>query len=224
MVSLADSLKEPFSLEEISYISDHAAALGIQFKSVSLDSYSVAPISIIPCYYNQSDVQAITEVQRIINVMVDKIARNPTWLHKLIEPIAEADDFTRRLLEISKTVHREGIKQQKYLGILRSDYMMDTATGKPLQVEINTISAGLGVLSTKTRSLHQLILERFAHKFEVAPSSDKLAEVTAWQGVVNFLAAGFKAYGGTGYILILVEENERNIFDQLPLSLELFRL
>jgi hypothetical protein len=62
------------------------------------------------------------------------------------------DSFTARLLDIHSQMLEEGLKQEIQLGLHRSDYMLDMATGSLLQVEINTISssfAGLGSLISK---------------------------------------------------------------------------
>lgn len=223
MASLTDLLRRDFTVEEVNFITDNAAALGILMKSASLDSFPVTPLALLPSIYPEAAVSAISEAQGAINIMVDGIARNTAWLHSLIEPIAESDEFTMRLLQISKNLHSEGLRQKKFLGILRSDYMMDVFSNKPLQVEINTISSGLGVISYKMRDLHRLVIQRFAHLFEKPPSLASLAPATAFQHIVDALASAVRAYGETGSVLMVVEENERNVFDQLPLSFELLK-
>jgi hypothetical protein len=223
MVSLADALTSDFTSEEIAFISDHAAALGILMKTPSLDSFKVAPLSLLPSVFSATAVASVTAAQGIINQMTDRIARNTRWLHELIEPIAETDEFTRNLLKISKVVHAEGLRQTKFLGFLRSDYMMDAHSNKPLQVEINTISSAFGALSTRLRDLHQIVLERFSHKFVEAPDIGKLASVTVFQSIAKAFVKAVRAYGSTGVILLVVEENDRNVIDQLPLGIATWR-
>ena len=55
-------------------------------------------------------------------------------------------------------MQREGTTQKARLSVLRSDYMLhDTADGgaaRLLQVELNTIAASFGCLSTRVSELH----------------------------------------------------------------------
>lgn len=226
MVSLADSLRVEFTDDEVSYIVDHAAALGLLMKECCLSKFNLLPITLLPCVFPRSAIGMVTEAQMPINIMVDRIARNIPWLHALLEPIAATDEFTAKLLAISKTIHAEGLRQTSFLGILRSDYMLDSALGKPLQVEINTIASSFGVLSTKLSELHRIVLETFSDKFTVPRSTDDMASVTVFQSLIDAMESAVSAYGGGAAaksVLLVSDETERNLFDQIPLSLELKR-
>lgn len=47
------------------------------------------------------------------------------------------------------------VVQDIQLGLHRSDYMLDMATGSLLQVEVNTISSSFAGLGALTSKLHQ---------------------------------------------------------------------
>lgn len=86
-----------------------------------------------------------------------------SFFSKLNFFVSVGDDFTQRLLKLYETVYQEGITQKIAFGIHRSDYMLhhadetsdDISSDKLLQVEINTISAAFGALSSKTSELHE---------------------------------------------------------------------
>lgn len=80
------------------------------------------------------------------------------------DSVVAEDAFTARLLELSKLVHKEGIRQKAYLGIHRSDYMLHEPQAdipndsqRLLQVELNTISSSFGCISSLTSQLHRYV-------------------------------------------------------------------
>lgn len=62
---------------------------------------------------------------------VDRIARDPEWLLARLANTAQYDEFTGRLYRIFQQVLEEGIRQQTYMGIHRSDYMMHDKVTAP---------------------------------------------------------------------------------------------
>lgn len=74
--------------------------------------------------------------------------------------MTKTDRFVSSLWSIYKKSIKEGYNQTINLSILRVDYMLhQTKNNEPLmkQVEINTIAAGFGYVSTKMSSLHRLV-------------------------------------------------------------------
>ncbi|RHY89191.1 hypothetical protein DYB35_008137 [Aphanomyces astaci] len=75
------------------------------------------------------------------------------------------DAFTRRLVELSKAVQKEGVVQTAALGIHRSDYMLhddpsNATSPQILQVELNTIAASFACMSSLASDLHRYFLAR----------------------------------------------------------------
>ena len=94
--------------------------------------------------------------------LVDRVSRDVEWLHNCVQRVVAEDAFTGRLLELSKLVQQEGVQQQTYLGIHRSDYMLhEPQTDVPsdsqrlLQVELNTIASSFGCISTLVSGMHR---------------------------------------------------------------------
>ncbi|PKU28121.1 hypothetical protein llap_21575 [Limosa lapponica baueri] len=90
----------------------------------------------------------------------------------------KVDDFTAQLFRIHMQVLEEGLAQSVFLGINRSDYMFDCGVdGTPAlkQIEINTIAASFGGLTSRTAAVHgniRVIRRRFRDVFEKGSLDD----------------------------------------------------
>lgn len=130
-------------------------------------------------------------------------------------------------------VKKEGYVQNLSLGLFRSDYMAHvTPEGPPSlkQVEFNTISSSFGGLSALVRSLHaELLTSPPGSPISYPPhalfDTNMPPENTAVETLSGGLAAAHTAYGPSKStpalplcVLFVVQEGERNIFDQLALS------
>lgn len=130
-------------------------------------------------------------------------------------------------------VKKEGYVQNLSLGLFRSDYMAHVTPGSPpslKQVEFNTISSSFGGLSALVRSLHaELLTSPPGSPISYPPhplfNSNIPPENTAVETLSGGLAAAHTAYGPSKSapalplcVLFVVQEGERNIFDQLAVS------
>lgn len=92
--------------------------------------------------------------------LVDRVSRDVAWLHSCVQHVVAEDAFTGRLLALSRAVQHEGVQQQTYLGLHRSDYMLHeppSGSGPPrlLQVELNTIASSFGCMSSLVSGMHR---------------------------------------------------------------------
>jgi glutathione synthetase len=140
-------------------------------------------------------------------------------------------------------VKEEGYVQSLSLGLFRSDYMLHAPEGSSSislkQVEFNTISSSFGGLAKQVASLHTelatfpdsssslaypphplLRKEDGNLKSDAVPPPNESVKT-----LCSGLAAAHEAYGSSKSspalplcILFLVQDHERNIFDQLALS------
>ena len=186
-----------------------------------------APITIHPYHYPSSQFTKAKALAPLFNVLVERIARDPTWLIETLRPTAVSDEFVRRLIEIYEKVLVGGIKQTVSLAITRSDYMLHVKEGDPkglLQVEINTIASSFGSLSTRIAEMHSE-LEAFAGSAHQVHNHDALDEIASG------LASGHRAYmrqAGRQVdtdlgIAMIVQPGERNFADQRLLQFQLWQ-
>ncbi|PGH23385.1 glutathione synthetase [Polytolypa hystricis UAMH7299] len=198
---------------------------------------SNAPVTLFPSPFPRSGYESAVAVQTTYNKLYAAISSDEAWLGKIIEELVEADDFIANLWKIHVRVKEEGYVQPLSLGLFRSDYMVHTPQGSTApslkQVEFNTISSSFGGLSSLVSAMHTDFLSfppenpitYPAHpilKDNVPPDNSAVATLTGG------LAAAHEAYGPSKSspalplcILFIVQDGERNLFDQFELSTRL---
>ena len=162
--------------------------------------------------------------------------------------LIEVDDFLANLWKIHLAVKEEGYVQDHSLGMFRSDYMLHTPEDAPTslkQVEFNTISSSFGGLACLVAEMHTDLItfptqiNPVAYPLHPLFSNTKTSSVNttgypplndAVSTLTAGLAAAHEAYGSSRShprlrtcVLFLVQDNERNVFDQLALSTRLHR-
>jgi hypothetical protein len=206
--------------------------------------FNMAPVALIPNTFSNSSFEYAQNVQPIINTMIDKMSRDKDFLFKQLSPVAEADTFVARLLDIYGQLPDEIIKEQVQIGLHRSDYMINLdENGKelPLQIEMNTIASSFGCLSKKVGDLHKFLLTRNSEssifqnllkdvsegQFNEDLNLEKAANLIPNNRSVKMLAFGLAmahfVFGDTkAHILFIVQPGEKNVADQRLLEQELW--
>lgn len=195
------------------------------YKSVS------APISLFPSNIPEPFYSHAVGVQPLFNTLIEKMARDHQMIHQVLKPFAETDPFPRRLLEVSSKFHAAKHQQEHFLGIIRSDYMLDSVKQKLLMVEYNTIASSFGVLSDRLNNLQQHLYKKYPELFpknftlsKLAPSNNFIENATA------AFAKSIELYGASlgldkardAHIAVVVQEDERNVYDQKLLEIAAF--
>lgn len=188
-----------------------------------------APVTLFPTPISRGAFKQGEEVQTIFNELYARIVLEEEWLVKIIEELAGFDrDFTGKLYETYLKAKEIGIVQPLGLGIFRSDYMVNKTDNQIKQIEFNTVSVSFGGLSTKVGQLHKFLNDagyysnesKLFYKDEDLVVSDSIVKLA--QGLYD---GNFYYNKGTDnkktIILVIVQENERNVFDQRLLEFEL---
>lgn len=224
---------------------------GLMYTDGNL-SWSHAPVTLVPSTFPQSSFQYVEQMQPLINKMVDKIARDREFLTRCLEPVAESDDFVKRLLSLYQSLPESTVARGVNLGIHRSDYMLndDPQSGAlstsssfvPLQIEINTIASSFGCLSQRVGQLHRHVLARFAQSEELLsllgalefppalladPQSASFSspENASIRSLATALALGHFLSGDSNAVIVfIVQPKERNQADQRLFALELWNV
>ena len=210
-----------FSQEELDRILELAASFGLLMR-LEPNKYTHVPISIISSSIPRTEFEKAQRVQILFNKLVDDIARDTDWLYEKLKNVVEVDDFSAHMVEISKKLHQEGLRQTTFLGLHRSDYMLHEPTQSFLQVELNTIASSFGGIATKLRDLHELVLTQYGHKFQDAPDPKNLPPNNALHNLAEGIYHAHNHYGRSGTVMFLVGNDERNVFDQSYLETELW--
>lgn len=192
--------------EAMAWSSAHGLAYGIKAD----DAHSVhAPLTLLPTRVPRARFVQAKKVAPLLNLLVDRIARDEEWLVETLQGVLAGDDFTRRLVEVFLEVRKQPMEQSVYLGIHRSDYMLDMpreegGEHRMLQVELNTIASSFGCLSDKVSQLHRFLLLRFGESHgllqwfvtkypELGSVADLLKEITEKEAGENSEKEGLAA-------------------------------
>ncbi|BCS20141.1 glutathione synthase [Aspergillus puulaauensis] len=211
------------------------------FVSKEADPHGVlatnAPVTLFPSPFPRTCFEEAKVLQTVYNKLYAAITCSEEWIGKIMEDLIDVDDFISNLWKVHLAVQKEGYSQTLSLGLFRSDYMAHSpanSTDPQLkQVEFNTISSSFGGLSSQVTSLHSELLESppgspIAYPRHPLLKPKGVPENTAVETLSAGLATAHTAYGPSKSqpqlptcILFLVQEGERNIFDQLALSRQL---
>ncbi|XP_015736853.1 glutathione synthetase isoform X1 [Coturnix japonica] len=183
---------------------------------------SYAPFTLLPSAVPRALFEQAYAVQRDFNLLVDAISRDKEFLERTLASTIKVDDFTARLFRIHQQVLDEGLAQSVFLGINRSDYMFDCGAASPpalKQIEINTIAASFGGLASRTAAVHGRVLRVLGKPEEAA----RLLPNNPALGLAMGIAKAWELYGSpSAVVMFLVEESQRNIFDQRCVENELW--
>ncbi|TIA65621.1 glutathione synthetase large chain [Aureobasidium pullulans] len=194
-----------------------------------------APVTLFPSLFPRNCFEQGLGIQTAYNELYAAIASNETWLKQIVEELVEVDDFIAELWKVHQAVKKEGYAQDTTLGLFRSDYMVHLdptqSAAKPTikQVEFNTIASSFGGLSTQVSKLHNHLLSVDAYPEETSSTikTSSLPPSTSVPSLAGGLAAGHQAYGKSRSgspvcVIFLVQDPERNVFDQRHLEYTLF--
>eukprot|EP01029_Cantina_marsupialis_P026560 TRINITY_DN7174_c0_g1_i1.p1 TRINITY_DN7174_c0_g1~~TRINITY_DN7174_c0_g1_i1.p1 ORF type:complete len:453 (-),score=134.24 TRINITY_DN7174_c0_g1_i1:219-1577(-) len=199
---------------------DWASAKGL-LMGVAENTFAHSPFSMEPVNYPKKSFEQVIDIAPAFNTLVDVISRDFEWLHNSLESVCESDEFTRKLLEISKAIHQDPTYNvdEVRLGVHRSDYMLNSTEEQqlePKQIELNTIASSFGCLSSLTTGLRQYLDKRMG-KERLIPDCDAISEIP------KAIAAAHQRYGNeNASVIFVVQPGERNSMDQRHLEHRLF--
>ncbi|KAK2722310.1 hypothetical protein QYM36_002740, partial [Artemia franciscana] len=125
----------------------------------SRDQLQYAPFAMLPSPFPRDLFEKACRLQPLINELMFSVAINDEFLLKTLERLVDVDPFLARLLRIYRTVLSEGVGQDIFLGLIRSDYMIEKSQNgeyKLSMVEVNTIAAGFGWMGPVSGMIHKI--------------------------------------------------------------------
>ncbi|XP_069100017.1 glutathione synthetase isoform X2 [Pleurodeles waltl] len=182
-----------------------------------------APFSLLPSPVPKSLFDQAKAVQQDFNLLLDLISQDSDFLEEVLASTVKVDDFIAQLFKIYKQVIKEGIAQSVFLGINRADYMFHCefdGTTALKQIEINTIAASFGGLTSRTTEVHKHVLNVLGRSKEAS----ELLPNDPSKGIADGIANAWKLYGSEkALVMFLVENVQRNILDHRYIENELWR-
>lgn len=208
------------------------------------DSAIHAPFSLLPSPFPRPLFEKAQAIQPTYDRLYAHVSADHRFLARVIgESVVHVDEFQKQLWDIYVAVKDE-LVQPLSLGLFRSDYLLHDQQSAGAaeesmgsrhgelglkQVEFNTISASFGALCTKVSGLHRHLAQTtdYLGAHSGLADLDNLPENKAQDVLAGGLAAAHAAYvaqkqaaseAKNVYVLFVVQEGERNAFDQRPLE------
>ena len=205
-------MQKHWSEERIQQALDFAKIQGI-LKYNSHGKLTHAPFTLSPSPIQKQHAHQLAKLTPIFQKMMVTLANEWNVIEESLLPIASADPFIEFLLSLHA---REN--QQPIQGLFsRNDFLLHQMAPNQFaykQVEFNTIAAGFPYLASQVNQLHQFLYREQVDKKLIA--NDPL------QPMVMALQKAVECYGYERVaVLMVVQPNESNIFDQRGLELQL---
>jgi glutathione synthetase len=192
---------------------------------------STAPVTLFPSLFPRSCFEDGLSIQKAYNELYSAIARDEAWLQSIVEELVDIDDFVAKLWKTHLEVKKDGYVQDLSVGLFRSDYMVhqDPSQSNPApglkQVEFNTIASSFGGLSSQVSAMHKYLLTIEAYPVSTSSviKEEALRQSKSASSLAKGLATAHKAYGSSRAsrplcVLFVVQDPERNVFDQRHLE------
>lgn len=235
------TLNEDRQSELVNNLSHWALGNGLAMYPTNFELHNTgyAPVTLFPTPFPRGQFEKALAVQEDFNELYAQVVKNQEWLGSILEDLSQFDrDFTGKLWEIYKEAKKIGIVQPVSLGLFRSDYMVDTLSapsfdginGKIKQIEFNTVSVSFGGLSPKVAQLHRYLNENgnYHNEGKLHFEDDELPNSESTVSLADGLAKAAAYYNTSesvesSVVLVVVQNNERNVFDQRALEFELLK-
>ncbi|WWD07875.1 glutathione synthetase [Kwoniella europaea PYCC6329] len=210
------------------YALSHGFTLLPPSSSQPPTSAIAAPLSLLPTPFPRGLYDLAVSLQPLYNALYARITLDWDFLDRVMGgSVSKVDTFQGELWRGWKSI-RNDLVQPLQLGLFRSDYLLHDGEKDGIsikQVEFNTIAASFGALSQRAGEMHKYLSKATNGYFSVSPHLSNPSNFPANEPLKNLaagLAEGWKAYGNKdAVILFVVQDGERNVFDQRWLEFEL---
>ncbi|GMM30044.1 glutathione synthase [Martiniozyma asiatica (nom. inval.)] len=205
----------------------------IMYPPAPYSDYSpvLAPVTLYPTPFPRDQFTKALRIAKSYNELYANIVLENKWLMNIIDDLASHDkDFTGKLYECYLKAKDIGIPQNVSLALIRNDYMLDEKSGLIKQVEFNTVSVSFGGLSTKVGQLHQFLNKtgQYSSSGVEYYKNDNIQISQSASELARGLYIGVDHYNKNHnpeketIVLMVVQPNERNAFDQRAVEYALF--
>ena len=206
---------------------EQAKLLGI-LKYLPNGELNHAPFSLSPYAMTESVFKKMAELTAPFSELMIRVSRNTDFLIHHLEPIAAIDPFLKMLLKIrSKEINQNCqllIQRNDFFisNLKHNDYKQNTTPSNEItedsvlrQVELNTVSASFPFLISRLYQLHKNLFEQ--------NKLPKVIQNNPLDAVVDAFAHSLQNYGvSNSVMLVVVQHDEKNIFDQIGLEQHLW--
>lgn len=214
---------------------DDVVAQAIQLGLCFLDGPGRArqvPFTLTPTPIAKASLQQLEGAAPLLGRLTEALAARDDLIQGVHGPLIAGDPFFAEMLGSYRELHGAGGGPVRLpLLLQRSDFMVDEQAGAQL-VECNSIAAGMAPFGEQVQELHNYIHSHWPAEFSrySADNIENLLPNPATTGMATAIAAAARQiaseldYSGDPGFLMVVQEDEDNIFDQRLLEQQLRQL
>jgi len=213
-------------------IIDDAVAQALQLSLCFLDGPGKTrhvPFSFTPCPIPAAVLAQLQIAAPLLGRLTQALADDNQMIQDVHAPLACADPFFAEMLSSHRALHKHpGDVLRVPLLLQRSDFMVDAHMG-PRLVECNSIAAGMAPFGERMGCLHQYLEQRWPSEYArlhtavpgALPPNPATANMA--RAIANAAASIARDLGERGPLnfLMVVQDNEDNVFDQRLLESQL---
>lgn len=190
------------------------------------------PFTFTPCVISASVYSRLLSVSPLMGSLTQQLADRTELLQEVHQPLEAGDPFFAEMLSIHRQLHNgdQGPARVPLL-LQRSDFMVDEAVG-PRLVECNSIAAGMAPFGDRLGTLHHYLGWRWPQEYSAYhgdipgalldnPATINMADAIA--AAARQIASDLDDDGDPGFLMV-IQEQEDNIFDQRLLERQLLGL
>jgi glutathione synthase len=207
---------------------------GVAFRQAD-NTARHCPFSIAPMTMTRDSFELLKRVVPLITKLIHNVSEDHDFLQASLSDMAKADPFFGRLMALHRQAHGDKTQRlfpaRRPLLLMRIDFMDDRDHGAKV-VEFNGIAAGMGPFGQKATELHAFLQNQWPQHFSswleapsAVPAENRGLEQMAL-GIANAAQKVKHHFGESGKptFLMVVQNNEDNVYDQHLLELELQKL
>jgi glutathione synthase len=193
------------------------------------------PFSFAPMTMKKTRFEHLLKVTPLISTLISNISEDHDFLQSRLSDMAKADPFFNILMSLHREAHGEIDSRltpaRQPLLLMRTDYMDDNKQGAKV-IEFNGIAAGMAPFGQRATQLHQYIQSQHKNSFaqwQEALNSEQAENVGSEQLAYSINVAAkniredFNDQNNPTFLMV-VQEDEDNVYDQHLLEVELQKL
>lgn len=207
---------------------------GVAFRQAD-NTARHCPFSIAPMTMKRESFEHLQRVVPLMAKLIHNVSEDHDFLQASLGDMAKADPFFGRLMSLHREAHGDATHRQfparRPLLLMRTDFMDDREHGAKV-VEFNGIAAGMGPFGQKATELHAFLSNQWPKDFSswLEDPSAVPAENSGLEQLALGIASAARnvkhhfSDSGKPTFLMVVQNNEDNVYDQHLLELELQKL
>ncbi|GLS91049.1 glutathione synthase [Psychromonas marina] len=217
--------------------SEWAIMHGVAFRQAD-NTARHCPFSIAPMTMQRTVFEHLRSVTPLISKLINNVSEDHDFLQSSLGDVAKADPFFARLLALHQQAHGDIENRltpaRKPLLLMRTDFMEDRQHGAKV-IEFNGIAAGMAPFGQRATEFHAFIKNQWPQVYQnwSEDSQSIPAENHGLEQLAYAISQAAKSVNATftptnpdteksqPTFLMVVQENEDNVYDQHLLEIAL---